>query len=136
MRKLTITDPARSDLHDIRRYTLSRYGRVGALAYDALLKQAIRDIREDPFRPGSKERPEIGENIRSYHTLLSRDRAASRVKSPRHFIFYFLPREDEVAISRVLHESRDLPRHVPKNHLKEARDTLLSRDNERKGRKR
>ena len=65
MRKLIITTPARSDLRDIRRYTVDRHGRRAADAYDNLLKQALRDIRDDPFRPGSKERPEIGEGIRS-----------------------------------------------------------------------
>ncbi len=128
MRKLSITDPARSDLSDIRRYSLNRYGRTIADDYGELLKQAMRDIREDPFRPGSKERPEIGENIRSYHTALSRDRAASGIKSPRHFILYFLPNEDVVAVSRVLHDSRDLARHIPGDHLEKAGGIIPKRD--------
>ncbi len=77
MRKLSITDPARSDLIDIRRFTLNQYGRTTADAYGTLLKQAMRDIREDPFRPGSKERPDIGENIRSYHTAQGRESHAA-----------------------------------------------------------
>ncbi|TQV70063.1 type II toxin-antitoxin system RelE/ParE family toxin [Denitrobaculum tricleocarpae] len=89
MRKLSITATARYDLTDIRKYTIDHYGRSGAGAYDALLKQAIRDVWQDPFRPGSKERPEIGPNIRSYHSTLSRERSASDVKSPRRFILYF-----------------------------------------------
>ncbi len=128
MRKLSITNPARSDLTEIRRYTLNQYGRTTADAYGTLLKQAMRDIREDPFRPGSKERPEIGENIRSYHTALSRDRAASGIKSPRHFILYFLPHEDVVAVSRVLHDSRDLARHIPGDHLEKAEGIIPKRD--------
>ncbi len=128
MRKLSITDPARSDLTDIRRYTLIQYGRTTADAYGALLKQAMRDIREDPFRLGSKERSEIGEKIRSYHIALSRDRAASGIKSPRHFILYFLPNEDVVAVSRVLHDSRDLARHIPGDHLEKAGGIIPKRD--------
>ena len=128
MRKLSITHPARSDLTDIRRYTIDRYGRAGADAYDALLKQAIRDVWEDPFRPGSRERPEIGASIRSYHSALSRERAASEVKSPRHFILYFLPHDDEVVISRVLHDSRDPARHIPGGHLEMARDSAPTKD--------
>ncbi len=128
MRKLSITHPARSDLTGIRRYTIDRYGRTGADAYDALLKQAIRDVWEDPYRPGSRERPEIGANIRSYHSALSRERAASKIKSPRHFILYFLPHDNEVAISRVLHDSRDLARHIPDDHRERARDFVLKKD--------
>lgn len=124
MRKLSITHPARSDLTDIRRYTIDRYGRAGADAYDALLKQAIRDVWEDPFRPGSRERPEIGASIRRYHSALSRERAALTVNAPRHFILYFLPHDSEVVISRVLHDSRDLARHIPDDHLAKARDSV------------
>lgn len=118
MRKLTITNPARSDLLDIRKYTANRYGHSVASSYDTLLKQAIRDVREDPYRLGSKNRPEISKNIRSYHTMLSRNRAGRIVKNPRHFILYFLPNENEIVISRVLHDSRDIVRHIPEEHLK------------------
>lgn len=131
MRKLLITTPAQSDLGDIRSYTQEHYGFLGAQAYDAVLKQALRDLRDDPYRPGSKERPEIGKNIRSYHTSLSRERAGSGVKSPRHFVLYFLPHDDEVVISRILHDSRDLARHVPSRHRKQAR--ALTRSCRRKG---
>ena len=128
MRKLSITHPARADLTDIRRYIIDRYGRAVADAYDALLKQAIRDVWEDPYRPGSQERLDIGANIRSYHSALSRERSASKIKSPRHFILYFLPHDDEVAISRVLHDSRDLARHIPGDHLEKARDFAVKKD--------
>ena len=47
---------------------------------------------------------------------MSRERAAARIKSPRHFVLYFLPRDDEVVVSRILHDSRDLARHVPERH--------------------
>ena len=123
MRKVSITGPARGDLTDIRRYSVERYGRTIADAYNVLLKQAIRDVRDDPYRPGSKERSDIGENIRSYHTALSKVRAPSAIKSPRHFVLYFLPRDDEVVISRVLHDSRDLVRHIPADHLEQARQS-------------
>ena len=116
MRNLVVTDRARSDLRDIRRVTNDRYGRDAADAYAALLSQALRDIRADPFRPGTKARPEIGSDLRSYHTAHSRRRAASRIKSPRHFVLYFLSTDDDsVVVERVLHVSRDLARHVPRD---------------------
>lgn len=118
MRKITITEPARSDLLDIYKYTVNHYGHNAANSYEILLRQAIRDVREDPYRLGSKSRPEISKNIRSYHTMLSRTKAGGTVKKPRHFILYFLPTENEVVISRVLHDSRDIARHIPEEHLK------------------
>lgn len=119
---LTLAGPARTDLREIRAYTLETFGRAAADAYDALLRQAFKDIREDPYRPGSKARPEIGETARSFHSSLSRKRASSDVKTPRHFVLYFLPREDEVIVSRVLHEARDLARHVPSDPINPDRD--------------
>ena len=123
-RTLLVTEPASHDLADIRRYTRERHGPRAAAAYDTVLKQALRDIRDDPYRLGSKERPKIGVAIRSYHTALSRKRAGSAVRSPRHFVLYFLPTESEVVVSRLLHDSRDLARHIPEDHI----DTARSRD--------
>lgn len=119
---LTLTGPARGDLQEIRAYTLKTYGRAAADAYDALLRRALKDIRADPYRPGSRDRPEIGEHIRSFHIALSRKRAPANVKSPRHFVLYFLPNEREVVVSRVLHDARDLARHVPDRHIDQARN--------------
>jgi len=93
---------------------------LAAKAYSALLRQAFKDVREDPVRPGSKERPEIGPGVRSYHISLSRERAGSRIKAPRHFLLYYLLSKDIVVLSRILHDSRDLARHVPDDHLKQA----------------
>lgn len=135
-RTLRITEPARADLRDIRSYSVEQYGTAGADAYDAVLRQAIRDIREDPLRPGSRERPEIGKNIRSYHTALSKERAAAGVGSPRHFLVYYLPRDEEVVISRVLHDSRDLARHVPDDHLEQAAIREFTRKKPPRGRRR
>ncbi|MBP5857419.1 type II toxin-antitoxin system RelE/ParE family toxin [Marivibrio halodurans] len=126
---LKLTTPARRDLSEIRDYTIETHGRDAADAYDAVLRQALKDIREDPYRPGSIERPEIGESIRSFHTSLSRKRAPSDVKSPRHFVLYFVPQENEVAVSRILHDARDLARHVPDDHRERARKFKEEREN-------
>tara|TARA_B100000614_G_scaffold47856_1_gene40844 strand:- start:689 stop:1078 length:390 start_codon:yes stop_codon:yes gene_type:complete len=120
-RRLIITAPALDDLRDIRAFTLKRYGREQAEAYGALLKAALRDLRDDPFRPGSWDRPEVGENIRSYHVGLTASRPGSPVRKARHVVLYFLPEEHAVVISRVLHDARDLARHLPERHREDAR---------------
>jgi len=116
--KLSISRPARNDLADIRDYTIETHGIDAADRYDALLRQALKDLRNDPFRPGSKERPEIAAKVRSYHIALSRDRAGSNVKYPRHLVLYYLPSNNEVTVSRVLHDARDLRRHMQGQWLK------------------
>lgn len=132
--KLVHTATAQADIAEIRDYTLRRYGKDAAKAYSALLRQAFKDIRADPFRPGSKERAEIGAHVRSYHITLSRQRAGSKVRSPRHLILYFLPEADEIVVSRVLHDSRDLARHVPEADIERARDFNAKRRSRSKGR--
>lgn len=135
--KLIRSAPAESDIAAIRDYTVKTYGREVAKAYNALLRQAFKDIRDDPFRPGSKDRPEIGDGVRSYHISLSRDRAGSQIKTPRHLILYYQFKDDEIAVSRVLHDSRDLARHLPDQdreragRFKEARRELSQSEEDR-----
>lgn len=132
--KLVRTATADADIAAIRDYTLKTHGKDAAKAYNALLRQAFKDIRADPIRPGSKERPEIGAHVRSYHIALSRGRAGSTVKSPRHLVLYFLPKADEIVVSRVLHDARDLARHVPRADVERAGDVGARRGNRTKDR--
>lgn len=117
---LSLTARAQRDLADIRSYTVNKHGARAAKSYNALLRQAFRDILDDPFRPGSRSRPEIGNNVRSFHITFSKFRAASDVRTPRHFILYLLALENEIVVSRVLHDVRDIPRHVPQEDIDKA----------------
>jgi len=77
--EVRLTSPAQRDLSGVMEWTVREFGPRAALRYDALIKQALKDIAADPERPGSKERPEIMiEGARTYHLSLSR----SRVKRP------------------------------------------------------
>jgi len=125
---LTPSRRARRDTDEIYRYTLRNYGADAADNYNRLLRQAYIDISADPFRPGSKERHEIGANVRSFHISLSKTRAKSSVKSPRHFVIYFLPKENEVLVARILHDAQDLARHVPRTGLGEPPENAVFRE--------
>lgn len=120
-RRLVISSVALGDLEDIRAYTLNSYGENSADSYDRLIDQAFEDLESDPLRPGSSERAEIMEGLRSYHISFARKRAASSVKSPRHFVLYFMPTTNDTVVSRILHDARDLGRHLPDAH-REAMD--------------
>jgi toxin ParE1/3/4 len=75
----------------------------------------LPDIEEDVARPGSLERSDLDPGIRSYHLRFSRNRARSSlglVNNPRHFIIY-RPRQRLIDILRILHDGRDLQRHLP-----------------------
>lgn len=126
--RLVRTAAALADLSAIRDYTLQNFGEAGWRSYTALLRQSFTDIRNYPYRPGSKERPEIGEGVRSYHISHSRTRAQAGVKAARHFLLYYLPQEADIVISRVLHEARDLARHIPEDDIERAKAFRPTRD--------
>lgn len=96
-------------------YTASTYDLDLADDYDTLLWQSLRDIRDDPDRPASQERPELGAQVRSYRIELSKERSGTGIKSPRHVVFYTLQFEDEVFVLRILHDRMKPDRHLPKN---------------------
>jgi toxin ParE1/3/4 len=70
-----------------------------------------RDLAKDPTRPGSVERPELGDNVRSWHLRGSRYTAGDVVRRPRHFLIYRVE-DDILVIGRVLHDTMELRRHV------------------------
>ncbi len=111
---LNITAPARRDITAIDRYTQKNFGEAAADRYDMLIRQALRDIRDEPTRPGVRGRPNIlHPDFRLYHLSSSRDRVKGHpVKEPRHFIV-FRERAGVIEILRILHDSRDLAQHLP-----------------------
>ncbi len=112
-----VTAPARRDIAAILEWSRREFGYAAARRYEALIVKALEDIGDDPARPGSKERPEIMiAGARVYHLVFSRSRmSGSRVKDPRHFLLY-RRREDVVEVARILHDGRDLQRHLPDDY--------------------
>ncbi len=103
------------DLAEIGYWSRKEFGRDAASRYVSLIRQAIRDVARDPERPGSKQLEELrGEGFRAYHLAFSRPRITGRtVKSPRHFLVYRYADPKRIEVVRILHDSRDLVRHVP-----------------------
>lgn len=88
---------------------------AASLRYRAFIGQALLDLEADPERPGSKARPDLlVEGARTYHLALSRTRSVgARIKEPRHFLLYRRREDGVIEVARVLHDSRDLARHLP-----------------------
>ena len=97
-------------------------GKAAAARYAALIKQALRDIGWNPERPGSTEDPLITiQGVREYHLKYSRSRTRGPiVKEPRHFLLYRRREDGAVEVARILHESRDLERHLPEQYRRES----------------
>ena len=116
--KAVLSIQARRDLREILIWSQAKFGRDAALRYEDLIVQALRDIEADMERPGSQSKSDLQKGIRSYHLSFSRERARSAlgiVQSPRHFVIY-RGREGQsvIDILRILHDGRDLQRHLPK----------------------
>jgi toxin ParE1/3/4 len=103
----------RRDIQETALWSEDHFGGAAADRYGLLIRQALRDILEDPTRPGAKARPDLAPHAYVYHLIFSRERVAGeRVKAPCHFVIY-RQIDEKVEFARLLHDSRDLARHVP-----------------------
>lgn len=103
----------RRDIQEVVLWSEDRFGPAAADRYGLLIRQALQDLLEEPTRLGARARPDLAPHAYVYHLVFSRDRVSSgRVKAPRHFVLYRYF-EGRVEFARLLHDSRDLTRHVP-----------------------
>jgi toxin ParE1/3/4 len=106
------------DIATILELSEREFGQTAALRYETLIAKALEDIGNDPERPGSIERPELMiHGARTYHLAFSRSRVkGQRVKAPRHFLLYRSTEEHVIEIWRILHDRRDVARHLPEEY--------------------
>lgn len=117
-RTIRLAAVARGDIIDILEHSEREFGAAARQRYEELLATALRDIGEAPERPGSAARPELGDDIRSWHLRLSRERAraaGASVRRPRHLILYTIIDEATVGVLRALHDAMELHRHIGEN---------------------
>ena len=111
-----ISHTAEADIVDMLAWTESNFGEIARLRYERLLATALRDIAADPKRLNTISRPELGQNVRSYHLRDSRERARLEhgfVMRPRHFLLYRFASADLIGVGRVLHDAMEVERHLP-----------------------
>jgi toxin ParE1/3/4 len=112
--RVRLSPEAEADLLDILQWSEERFGPGAAARYAELVIQALRDLEADAGRPGARQRDELPPEVYSYHLAGSRDRVAGdRVRTPRHFILFQLRNDAVLDVLRILHDSRDLARHIP-----------------------
>lgn len=114
--KVVLSLAAQLDIREALVWSEQKFGNLASRRYRALLKQALRDIAADPELPGSRYTPRLSRGVRTYHLFFSRDHVrggAGIVRSPRHFLIYRKRGSAEIEIIRLLHDARDMERHVP-----------------------
>ncbi|MGI6247740.1 MAG: type II toxin-antitoxin system RelE/ParE family toxin [Pseudochelatococcus sp.] len=119
MADFRLSDAAQADIIEILAQTHERFGELARLRYEYLLVTALRDLAADASRIGSISRPELGDDVRSYHLRHSRDRARHEsgiVRRPRHLLLFRLARPDLIGIGRVLYDAMEIERHLPSDY--------------------
>jgi len=91
-----LTPDAQTDLIEIRRFTLTRWGADQSRKYFAELRQAIRLLSETPTL--GMKRPEVGPGVRSF--------------PHGSHVIYYLMHDNQLVVFGVLHKQM-----VPDNHL-------------------
>ncbi len=94
--KIRFSDDAKEDVQDIADYTLETWGEEQETAYLNSLHEKLAEIAADPERWGNRE------------DLFADCQVAS---FGRHVIF-FSAQDGLIFISRILHQSMDIPRHI------------------------
>lgn len=120
--RIVLAPSAQRDILEALIWSHDRFGVRAATRYRELLKQALRDIAADPERPGSREMRNLARGVRTYHLSFSRDRVRNQfgmVRNPRHFLVYRRRGKTVIDVVRVLHDARDLDRHLPEGYLRD-----------------
>ena len=115
-REIELTLSAQEDIVNPLDWSAERFGPSFRRRYEALIEQALKDLREGPMLPGSRDRSELGSGIRTLHLKLRRHRARTSegiVRAPRHMLVYERPSPTLVMVLRVLHDVMDIERRLP-----------------------
>ena len=110
MARLRLSALAQADIAQVLSWTGHRFGGQAQERYARLISAALRDLATDPHCVGTVDRPELGEEVRSFHLRIVRRQAG--VARPRHLIFYRVREASIVEVGRVLHDAMELERHI------------------------
>ncbi|MBI1389162.1 MAG: hypothetical protein GC154_12015 [bacterium] len=108
MYSLQLSPQAEASIEEIYVHGYIEFGSRIADEYDQLIRQAIRDIHENPLRPGS--RPVAGKNdgLRRYPLFLSKKRAKVTIRTSRHeALYYVLEAQQLILIADILRNNRE-----------------------------
>lgn len=103
---------AEQDYREILRWTVENFGRGQAKTYARTLSGALRDLTLGPSIAGARLRDDIGPGIHTLHVA----RKGRKGRKGRHFVVFRIdPAHGEhiIDVLRLLHDSMDLPRHLP-----------------------
>ena len=106
---IRLAEAAGQDYQAILRWTVENFGRAQARTYAKTLNSALQDMAQGPDVIGARLREDIGPDIHTLHV-------ARHGRKGRHFVVFRIspsPDASIIEVLRLLHDSMDLPRHLP-----------------------
>jgi toxin ParE1/3/4 len=112
MANFRVSHAAQADIISILAWSNEQFGEEARKRYEALIAAAIRDAATRTDDVGQTPRPELEEDVFSWHLSQSRTRSrGGSVHRPRHFLICRLD-GDILVIGRVLHDAMDVQRYA------------------------
>jgi toxin ParE1/3/4 len=108
--KIRLGRQAELDYVEILSWTTKHFSKVQAQTYSETITQAIQALTDGPEILDSKRRDEIELGIRTLHV-------ARLERKGRHIVVFRVDGVQTIDVLRLLHETMDLPRHLPNTHL-------------------
>ena len=106
------TAQAQRDIDQALRASIRLFGVGQARIYAELIDTVIDLLADDPERPSSRARPDLGPDVRSFHLEI----AGGRRGAASHCVYYqvvsIAGHDTEVVVLRVLHDAMDPGRKV------------------------
>ena len=104
-----LTAAAEADFQGILRWTLEQFGEAQARIYAQTLSAALESLAAGPKVIGAKARSDIARGLFTLHV-------ARHGRKGRHFVMFRIGDDQDrkvIEVLRLLHDSMDLPRHLP-----------------------
>jgi toxin ParE1/3/4 len=113
VRTVRLTGPARRDIASILRWTEDRFGADARTRYRMLIDAAIRELAENPDRPGVRSIADVRPGYWIYPLRFSRrQERRTLVARPRHLLAFCRYDDEVLVIARLFHERQVLERHL------------------------
>lgn len=114
--QVALTAPADGDFLDIIAWSAATFGKAAADRYEALIGQALIDLSEILFVQGQSGAMTYRKACSPIIGIEPRAGGRRPREAPRHFVIYRVATA-RVDVLRILHDSRDLARHLPERPL-------------------
>jgi toxin ParE1/3/4 len=108
-RQVTLSPLAQSDIEDVLYWTRKHFGEIQRRRYSALIQFALRKLRASSSDVYLRPRATINPDARIFHLSCIGQRVS-------HFFVLRILADDNLEIGRLLHDSMDLPSHLPEEY--------------------